>query len=239
MRPLQQRVGSVTQATSTTDAQETDGSDEADHDAQEVALGTAFSALLLAWLLPGPSSFSGPDAWDDQVAATIGPIVQGFLQRSAADVAMASGAPDASVTALQTAEQSYPGILEWIQGRLHDTLQNLTDAKPADTDLAQTVETAAENLARGAAVFAKSEVREQTVGKLGAVWKVWKTRHDDRVRPTHVGLADSKVPFGGHFVSESGAILRYPGDPKAPISETAGCRCHLNYKLGGDDFAEV
>lgn len=234
----------TTPAPTTTQAQEVDGSDESDHDAAEVALGAALGAVLLAWLLPGPSSFLGKRglqrSWDDQVAATIGPVIQGFLQRSAADVAAQSTDPGASVIALQTAEQTYPQILSWIQARSYDTLQNLTNAPGADDVVAARVTTAAENLARGAAVYAKSEVREQTVGKLGAVWKIWRTRHDDRVRTLHRELEGSKVPFGGTFIVD-GIQIKYPGDPDAPLEMTAGCRCHLNYRLQPEEssYGEV
>lgn len=233
----------TTPAPTTAQTNEVDGSDEADHDGVEIALGAALAGVLLAWLLPGPSSFFTGQAlqnsWDNQIAAAVGPVIQGFLQRSAVDIAADSQVPGAYATALDTAEQAYPTILRWIQDRSHETLQNLTDDKVSDTELAQRVQSAAENLARGFAVFAKSDVREQTVGKLGAVWKVWRTKHDDRVRTLHQELEGSKVPFGGTFVVD-GIQIKYPGDPDSPIEMTANCRCHLNYRLGSeDDFAEV
>lgn len=231
--------------TTPTQVQETDGSDESDHDAQEQALGAAFTALLIAALIPGPASFfttstgrTTKASWDDQVYAAVAPVVQGFLQRSAADIASDSDVAGSSAIAMETAEQVFPMILSWIQDNLAQTLQNLTDSGVKDATLAQQATTAAENLARGAAVYAKSEVREQTAGKLGAVWKIWKSRHDDRVRPTHVELNGQSAPFNGHFIVD-GVPIRYPGDPKAPIDLTAGCRCHLNYKLHKDDFGDI
>lgn len=230
----------------TTEAQtqvtEVDGSDELDHDAMEVAFGAALAALLLAELLPGPASFiKGVRGWNARVDAALGPVLRGFLQRSAGDIAADSDTPGASVTALQEAEKVYPQILSWIQDRSWETLQNMTDAKlPQDAKLAERVTAAAENLARGAAVYAKSEVRERTVGALGAIWKIWRTRHDDRVRYLHQELEGARVPFDGTFVVD-GIHIRYPGDPEAPIDMTAGCRCHLNYRLKPKeaDFAEV
>ncbi len=32
------------------------------------------------------------------------------------------------------------------------------------------------------------------------------------------------------FQSPLGALLMFPGDPRAPVSEISGCRCRLEYK---------
>lgn len=231
----------MTLPTNTTDTNEVDGSDEADHDSQEEALGLALGALFLASLLPGPSSFFNTlKSWDDQVEAAVGPTLQAFLQRSALDIAEESDAPGASVTALEQAAETYPQVLAWVQGQSHQTLQNLTDAHISDTHTAQAALSAAEGLARGTAVYAKSEVREQTVGKLGAVYKTWRTRHDAKVRTTHHELEGDTVPYDSSFHVD-GMAIKYPGDPEAPIELTANCRCHLNYRLKPKDvdFAEV
>lgn len=222
----------ITAATeSTTQVDQIDGSDEDDHDAQEIALGGALAALFVGYLLPGPGAFlPGSVSWDDQVEARIGPTLQGFLQRSAMDIAVESGQPGATAIALQQAEETYPGVLAWIQGNSMQTLQNLTDSNVDEHSVAQAATGAAENLARGAAIFAKSEVRNETVGKLGAVYKVWRTRHDDRVRPMHVELDGDEVPYHSPFFVD-GLAIRYPGDPLAPISLTANCRCHLVYHI--------
>lgn len=221
----------MTTPTNTTDVNEVDGSDEADHDAQEEALGLALGALFLSSLLPGPSSFFNTlKSWDDQIEAAIGPILQAFMQRSALDIAAEVDQPGSSVTALTQAAETYPQVLAWVQGQSHQTLQNLTDSHVSDTDTAQAALSAAEGLARGTAVYAKSEVREQTVGKLGAVYKTWRTRHDAKVRVTHHELEGDTIPYDSIFHVD-GMSIKYPGDPEADISLTANCRCHLNYRL--------
>jgi hypothetical protein len=66
------------------------------------------------------------------------------------------------------------------------------------------------------------------------VEKEWRSRRDDRVRFTHdihTGLDGQIRPLNGHFNSPSGARLFKPHDPAAPLSETAGCRCFLIYRL--------
>jgi hypothetical protein len=45
-------------------------------------------------------------------------------------------------------------------------------------------------------------------------------------REGHQMLDKTSVPFGQAFVNPiTGIRLRYPGDPQAPVSETANCRC--------------
>jgi hypothetical protein len=70
-------------------------------------------------------------------------------------------------------------------------------------------------------------------GKIDAqdVTKLWRSVGDGRVRHTHRSLNGKTAAFDLPFVSPSGALLRYPGDPQAPGSETVGCRCWLTYKI--------
>lgn len=62
--------------------------------------------------------------------------------------------------------------------------------------------------------------------------KTWHSRKDARVRATHAFLGSKSyeyhtVNLGEHFVTIEGNRLMFPGDPTAPISETASCRCWL------------
>lgn len=57
--------------------------------------------------------------------------------------------------------------------------------------------------------------------------KTWISQEDSRVRDSHRALDRTSVPMDKPFVSPSGAKLRFPGDPRAPIEETANCRCFL------------
>lgn len=70
-------------------------------------------------------------------------------------------------------------------------------------------------------------------GKVDAafVTKRWRSAGDDRVRHTHRALNGDEVGFYESFRSPSGATLRFPGDPEAPISETSGCRCSMEFKI--------
>jgi hypothetical protein len=96
-----------------------------------------------------------------------------------------------------------------------------------------------EMLARTETMMALGSARDEAMrqqieaGKVQAqdVTKVWRSAGDSRVRHTHRVLNDKSVGVDEVFQSPSGALLRFPGDPRAPISEVSGCRCRLEYKV--------
>lgn len=55
--------------------------------------------------------------------------------------------------------------------------------------------------------------------------RTWRATHDGRTRSSHYAMDGQEQPFGVAFTSGDGYTLRYPGDPSAPASETANCRC--------------
>jgi len=57
----------------------------------------------------------------------------------------------------------------------------------------------------------------------------WHTREDESVRGSHQPMNGQVRPYGQSFVSGAGVLLRYPGDPQAPVSEIAGCRCSRRF----------
>ncbi len=96
-----------------------------------------------------------------------------------------------------------------------------------------------EMLARTETMMALGSARDEATrqqieaGKVQAqdVTPTWRSAGDSRVRHTHRVLNGQTVAYGEAFVSPSGARLRFPGDPRAPIIETSGCRCRLEYKI--------
>lgn len=70
-------------------------------------------------------------------------------------------------------------------------------------------------------------------GKVDAsfVTKRWRSAGDSRVRHSHRALNGDEVGFYQSFQSPSGAALRFPGDPDAPVSETSGCRCSMEFRI--------
>lgn len=101
------------------------------------------------------------------------------------------------------------------------------------------------NIARtetlGAVQTGNFEAYQQAVesGKIAAqnVRKIWNTKIDGRERHTHHELNGESVGLNEHFVSVSGARLLHPHDPSAPISERAGCRCNMTYRI--DHLANI
>ncbi|MGK9264667.1 phage head morphogenesis protein [Sinorhizobium meliloti] len=96
-----------------------------------------------------------------------------------------------------------------------------------------------EMLARTETMMALSSARDEAMrqqieaGKVQAqdITKVWRSAGDSRVRHTHRVLNGKSVGMDEVFQSPSGALLRFPGDPRAPIFEISGCRCRLEYKV--------
>ena len=70
-------------------------------------------------------------------------------------------------------------------------------------------------------------------GKVQAdnVEKEWHTAGDDDVRYSHRALNRKKVKKSEPFITPRQNRLRYPGDPEAPLSETACCRCWCDYRI--------
>ena len=142
----------------------------------------------------------------------------------------------------------------YLVGALVAFFLDATGSPPDRTEVQKYVETARENaLARGAEVVAdrnrdgdpdvggrtaramvvgaREDARFAAAKDLGAVYKVWRTRNDDRVRSSHGELEGNKVPLSQPFNTITGAELMHPHDPTAPLSETAGCRCRLSYRF--------
>jgi hypothetical protein len=96
-----------------------------------------------------------------------------------------------------------------------------------------------EMLARTETMMALGSAREEAMrqqidgGKIEAqdVKKRWHSAGDNRVRHTHRVLNGQAVGINELFQSPSGAMLRFPGDPRAPINEISGCRCWCEYDV--------
>jgi hypothetical protein len=78
---------------------------------------------------------------------------------------------------------------------------------------------------------------DQGVVRESAITRIWRDASDLRVRHTHRGLDGQRVSLRQPFVSPSGALLLYPGDPKARASERINCRCWCETVI--DFFADL
>lgn len=110
---------------------------------------------------------------------------------------------------------------------------------PGDSDepaiVAQRVASAVRN---GARFYVAEEIERvtppETVEKV-KLRKTWHSKKDSRVRASHAFLGDKSyeyhtVDVGSPFISITGAKLRFPGDPKAPLHEIARCRCFMTVR---------
>ena len=102
-------------------------------------------------------------------------------------------------------------------------------------------ETIARTETMGALNQGQIETMQQAIDKgivnADVVVKVWRSSNDEDVRYSHSVLHGQSVGINETFVSPSGALLRFPGDPQAPVSEIANCRCWLETKI--DFFADL
>lgn len=68
------------------------------------------------------------------------------------------------------------------------------------------------------------------------VEKIWRSMDDYRVRPTHTE-ADGQVAKRGVGFTVGGHRMAHPGDPRAPASEWANCRCRVAFRRAdGSEF---
>jgi len=66
-----------------------------------------------------------------------------------------------------------------------------------------------------------------------AVFKIWDSAGDNRVRETHREMDGQRVSMDRPFVSPDGAQLMYPGDSSmgAPGSDVINCRCRVRHEV--------
>lgn len=89
----------------------------------------------------------------------------------------------------------------------------------------------------GALNAGRFEAMQQQIERLGLtrddVVATWVSARDLRVRDSHRSLNGDQVEFGQPFQSDSGAMLRFPGDRMlgAPASEVIACRCNVTFEV--------
>lgn len=217
--------------------------DEQDSDATEKLI----AALLLRALLssdPGsaaPIGLTGEAAWHAITTAAIGAGLTAFITRSAWDFLNSLGMP--SATAARVIDEVVPRTRDEMIGQIAGGLEGVYGAagkpspsrpanRPAHQDSAELyrrIRVGSARLAQTGTTRAREMVRANLAAGMGATQQTWRTRKDDRVRMSHGALEGETRPVGEPFVTVNGARLLYPGDPEAPIGETANCRCHLTY----------
>lgn len=72
---------------------------------------------------------------------------------------------------------------------------------------------------------------EQNILNPDDLVREWITSQRSNVRDSHNGMHGQKRPVNEPFISDHGAILRYPGDELAPAAETVQCVCVLTTRF--------
>lgn len=208
-------------------------------------------ALLAAQLLLQNSSDRSDEGsttamfWLPRVQAGIELVLLQYLIRTSAPLASAIEDPSASVTTDATGQtQIEPGpgsqvrqVAQEAARQASERVANVLAAnvaqvqqEPAGARAAQ-AQIVGEEAARAAVVPAREQTRIDLARVQTGVQidKVWHTRRDSKVRSSHATLNGKRLPIEQAFTTGAGNSLDHPGDPDAPLSETAGCRCRLGY----------
>jgi SPP1 gp7 family putative phage head morphogenesis protein len=102
------------------------------------------------------------------------------------------------------------------------TLRDVAARVRAEAFDGEVTQARAERIARHETASALSTGEYESAQATGVVETIeWFTVGDDRVRDSHRDQHGMKIPLGETFPNG----CRFPGDPEADISETAGCRC--------------
>jgi hypothetical protein len=82
---------------------------------------------------------------------------------------------------------------------------------------------------------AREEAFKQVVDKgavaANAVRKTWRHFPNLHPRVQHIEMDGISVGLGQRFLMPDGSLMLYPHDPFAPIDQTAGCHCQVDYRI--------
>lgn len=153
---------------------------------------------------------------------------------------------DAALAVLEQATNRLVGIGDELWSATREQLLAGMDAGESIPKLAARVQDAAQVTDSKARTIARTEITSAANGgsiaymrQTGLVsHKTWHATFGPRTRPTHAAASGQTVELDGKF-SVGGSAMDHPGDPSAPASETANCRCVLLYVLAGDADTET
>lgn len=163
----------------------------------------------------------------------------GFVQNAREE--LASGDPDrlAHYLTRQARDRRFDGLVKKAIASgepLDAATVNRMVGRYSDGLLKYRADVVARTESTQATSAARQEAMRQTLDAAGLtdtdVERTWRSTHDHRTRDTHRAMDGQKVTgLETAFTSPSGAMLRYPGDPDAPASETIQCRCFVALRL--------
>jgi hypothetical protein len=211
----------------------------------EKALGPKARRLLVGGTLDVGAVFD-KKVWDKQLDDDIRPIISGIVNDAAREARNAY--PQASEQIQQRELQEY---VDSQIARMQQANETTREEVATALLIAMTIKDANERSAllrtALAAIFAYlmtkrrrqiAEHEAQSAYNAGLYFvgkredgssnftKRWVTRRDDSVRSEHRALEGKSVPLGDSFTGKD-VVLRFPGDPLAPVNLTINCRCKL------------
>jgi hypothetical protein len=122
--------------------------------------------------------------------------------------------------------------------RIADTINRLDQAGKSIEEITAALRALGTNWAEGLAVQATTATLEGARDDAAAsltpeeradITRTWRTMKDAKVRPSHKAAEGQKRDLGEPF-DIGGHALMHPGDPSAPLTETAGCRCRVVHR---------
>jgi hypothetical protein len=136
-------------------------------------------------------------------------------------------APMPTPTEIQhTADVMTPPVVDEAWNWAVEYAKSLDEAGTKSGITTDQLDARAQALARTLATRATSEGALATGHLLSMPYKIWITRGDPTVRESHRRLHGHPVPMDTPFRKwPTGQVLDFPGDPRAPLNETANCRC--------------
>jgi len=214
---------------------------------QRVILEKARGAKSRTKVLDGEldtASLFDTATWDRQLGEDVRPVIAGALRDAVVMATPAEAPPVNTKTAeFESMIDAQVERVKMINQTTRDDIRAaliMAQAMREDEDrhglliatlVALFVDALSKRKKRIAEVEAQSALNAGTflaAKSLGASTKTWVTRQDGSVRPQHRVMNGKTVDTQKAFmVGEE--TLRFPGDPTAPISLTAGCRCRLRF----------
>lgn len=205
-------------------------SEETDTETRQLVVDAALAAAA-AWLAASTGQAITPSQLPDALATAV---------IAAAQAAMPALVSGASWQALRTARAV--SDVDAAGGSIADVMAALTERAQAIAAWAHLAAQDAAASATEAGYDAAAQYRASGGGPDGTVdrggrppWaavdveRQWISRHDGKVRPTHVKAHGQRRDLTEAF-NVGGYLLRYPKDPLGPPGEVRNCRCRASYR---------